>query len=184
MTPLPVKMPIAAGDPSVAVDGGGRVYFGSFSNGHAMVTTSADKAAHWTAPVDVGASFGIQNTEFPVMLAGDAGRAAFAFLGTPTAGDDQSTSFAGVWHLYVGFTYDGGATWTTQDVTPGDPVQVGCVGFSQTSPCRNMADFMTGTLDGAGYVLVGYSDGYTPTKARDSLGTIAHQVSGTPLYAS
>ena len=68
----------------------------------------------WRPPVDVGAQFGIKNIQFPEVFAGDDNRAAFAFLGTTTAGDDQAPDFTGVWHLYVAYTYDGGQTWTTQ----------------------------------------------------------------------
>jgi len=88
------------------------------------------------------------------VIAGDDTRAAFAFLGTPTAGDDQSASFTGVWHLYVATTYDRGATWTTVDATPTDPVQRGCIWLGGGSnDCRNL------------------------------LATIARQQSGTPLFA-
>src|SRR5205814_3135706 len=66
-------------------------------------------------------------------------RAAFAFLGTQTAGDTQASDFPGVWHLYVAFTYDGGGSWTTADATPSDPVQRGCI-WNQggSNPCRNL----------------------------------------------
>ena len=46
------------------------------------------------------------------MVAGDADRAAFAFLGTTTGGNYQDAGqLPGVWHLYVAHTYDGGVTW-------------------------------------------------------------------------
>src|SRR5205814_2040709 len=109
----------AGSDPSVRVGRGdqtggiGRVYFG-YADGDtkAVVTTSTNKGVTWTQPLDVGAQFGINNVVFPAMVAGDDNRAAFAFLGTPTAGGLQGPKFDGVWHLYIATTYDGGATWT------------------------------------------------------------------------
>lgn len=55
---------------------------------------------------DGGSAFAIQNGVFPAVVAGDDNRAAFVFLGTPTSGDFQSSTFVGVWHLYVVHTYD------------------------------------------------------------------------------
>jgi hypothetical protein len=125
------------------------------------------------------------------MVAGDDGRAALAFLGTTTAGDDQSSSFAGVWHLYVATTLDGGSTWTTVDATPSDPVQKGCIwlgGGSNT--CRNLLDFMDATVDATGRILVGYADGCTGscpsggTNTHTAKATIARQTGGDDLIAA
>jgi hypothetical protein len=112
------------------------------------------------ASFDAGAAYGIQNTKFPEVVAGDDNRAAFAFLGTTSAGDEQAATFPGVWYLYVAFTYDSGATWTTVNVTPGDPVQRGCIwNGGGSNACRNLLDFNDATIDGQGRVLVAYTDG-------------------------
>jgi hypothetical protein len=130
-------------------------------------------------------------------MAGDDNRAAFAFLGTPTAGDAQSGDFVGVWHLYVAFTYDTGRTWTTVDTTPADPVQRGCIwNGGGSNPCRNLLDFNDVTVDKFGRVLVAFADGCTgtcttdpsqnattgPATAQDALATIARQVGGKGLF--
>ncbi|MHB8605407.1 MAG: exo-alpha-sialidase [Thermoplasmatota archaeon] len=183
------------GDPSVAIDGGGKTYFSTASNGHAVVVTSTDDGLHWAAPVDVGAPFNIVNTEFTMATAGDAGRAAVAFYGSPTPGDDQSSSYTGIFELYIAYTIDGGATWTTVDATPGDPVQRGCIWMNGGSnPCRNLLDFETMTVDAEGRILVGYGDGCTsaqckgpdgqPSDSRDSLGVIARETTGPRMYAA
>jgi hypothetical protein len=145
----------------------------------------------WTPSVDVGAALGIKNAQFPAVVAGDDNRAAFAFLGTTTAGDDQSSSFAGVWHLYVAATYDGGVTWSTVDATPTDPVQRGCIWLGGGSnECRNLLDFMDATIDPTGRILVGYADGCTTTcvsggkNTFSSLATIARQSGGDDLLAA
>jgi hypothetical protein len=150
----------------------------------------------WRPPVDVGAQLGIKNIQFPEVFAGDDNRAAFAFLGTTTAGDDQAADFTGVWHLYVAYTYDGGSTWTTVDATPTDPVQRGCIWLQGgSSKCRNLLDFNDITMDKQGRVLVAYADGCTGTCVnatnydyanadRPDLGVIARQESGLGLLSA
>ena len=51
---------------------------------------------------------GIKAAAFPTMVAGDDDRAAFAVFGSTTAGSAEDRAFAGLWHLYVATTYDGG----------------------------------------------------------------------------
>jgi hypothetical protein len=186
-------------DPSVGIATDGTVYFGfQDGDGHPKVAVSHDKGRTWVnyGPdsatfQDVGTPFGIQNTAFPAMVAGDPNRAAYAFLGTPTAGGMQDASFTGVWHLYVAFTYDGGETWTTVDATPTDPVQRGCIWLQGgTNTCRNLLDFMDAAVDQAGRVVVGYPDGCTGTCAtgggitHTAQGTIARQSAGRRMFAA
>jgi hypothetical protein len=183
-------------DPSVAIDDGRTVYLAfdddraKGAESHPMVSVMKPGGA-WSAPVDVGAAAGIRNTQFPAMVAGDAGRAAVAFLGTPTAGDDQADTFAGVWHLYVATTLDAGASWSLVDATPSDPVQRGCIWLGGGSnPCRNLLDFNDATIDSAGRILVGYADGCTGTcvtggeNTHSALATIARQTGGDDLIAA
>jgi len=150
-------------DPSVAIGKDGAIYFGmDGQDRHARIATSHDGGLTWSAPVDVGATFHTQMTAFPAVVAGDPGRAAFAFFGTPTSGDDQSPSFAGEWHLYLASTFDGGQNWSTSDLTPNDPVQRGaiCAGGPNCTPAlRNLLDFFDATIDKEGRVIIGYPDG-------------------------
>jgi hypothetical protein len=150
----------AGSDPSVGVGSGGRVYFG-YADGDtvAAISVSNDKGKTWSNPLDVGATFGINNVVFPEVVAGDNDRAAFAFLGTPTAGGLQGPRFTGIWHLYVAMTYDGGATWSTVDATPNDPVQRGCIWLTGgANICRNLLDFNDVQMDHEGLVLGAYAD--------------------------
>jgi len=153
-------------DSDVAVGGStgvGTVYYGYRDGDHkAKVVVSNNEGNSWSAPIDVGAAFGIQNAQFPEVIAGDQDRAAVTFLGTTTAGDDLPDSFPAVWDLYVSFTYDGGQTWQTVDATPGDPVQRGGICMSGTGCSgsdRNMLDFNDETVDNKGRVQVAYTDG-------------------------
>lgn len=148
-------------DPSVGVATDGTVYYGyEDGSGHPKIAVSHDRGATWSPSADAGAAWSIQNSKFPEVVAGDGDRAAFAFLGTSSAGDDQSSSFHGTWYLYVSYTYDGGRTWTTVDATPNDPVQRGCIwNGGGSNACRNLLDFNDATLDRDGRVLVAYTDG-------------------------
>jgi hypothetical protein len=158
-----------ATDPSIAADAVNTLYFG-YEDGnlgaHPKIAVSHDHGGTWSASTDVGTAFGIQNAVFPEVIAGDAGRAAFAFLGTTTGGDYQVESFTGVWYMYIAFTYDGGASWQVVNATPNDPVQRGCVDNGGATGgtyagCRNMLDFNDITVDKQGRVSVAYTDGCT-----------------------
>jgi PKD repeat protein len=179
-------------DPSVAIDADGTVYFiyqaedrvsevmdhnDKVGDTHPKVAVSHDRGLTWAPSIDVGATVingnPIRNATFVTATAGSSGRAAVAFFGTETGGnnwacgdsDDCSGDtglfprdpFAGVWYLYISTTFDGGQTWTTQNVTPGDPIQRG--GICGGSTCRNLLDFMDIQIDKEGRILVAGEDG-------------------------
>jgi len=180
-------------DPSVGVGADGTVYFGyQNSDGTPHVAVSHDKGTSWVEDQDVGAQLGIKNVVFPAVVAGDGNRAAFAFIGTTTGGNYQDASFAGVWHVYVATTYDGGASWVTADATPTDPVQKGsiCTGGTTCGNDRNLLDFIDVTTDQVGRVLVAYADGCTGACATggaqnyDALASIARQTGGSTLFGA
>ena len=215
--PIPDSRATYYSDPSVAAGSGNTVYFGyenggtdgaghtvpSAGGGHPMVAVSQSHGTTWSPSIDVGQTLtlpngtttplGIQNTAFPDVIAGDDNRAAFAFLGSKTGGDYQASTFTGTWDLYVSMTYDGGATWTTVDATPGNPVQRGCIWLQGgSSPCRNMLDFNDLTVDKAGRVLAAYTKGCTGACTTDPAATnphsaipyIARQSDGIGLFAN
>ncbi|HEX6488343.1 MAG TPA: hypothetical protein VF137_05635 [Candidatus Dormibacteraeota bacterium] len=159
------------GDPSIGVGSNGTMYFGyGDRDGHPKIAVCTNQGADCGPSVDVGTAFHIVNTEMAEVVAGDDNRAAFAFLGSTTPGDDQQNSFVGTWHLYVATTYDAGRHWTTVDATPNAPVQRGCIEFNaNTCPStrgsddqRNLLDFNDITIDSKGRVLVAYTDGCQP----------------------
>ncbi len=199
-------------DPSVAADRSSAVYFGwedgtnptetvYGTTSSAKISVSHDHGLTWTRPYDVSSALGVKNVQFPEVIAGDPGRAAFAFLGTKGVGDDQHNGFVGAWHLYVATTLNGGATWSTVDTTPKDPVQRGCISLQGTSNktvvdtniCsqRNLLDFNDITVDKQGRVLVAYSDGCVgacvtnPTKgSAGAVDMVMRQATGPLLYRS
>ena len=180
-------------DPSADIGPDNKLYF-AFSAGSTYVAISTDHGQTWSAPVDLGATFGIANSVFPQMVAGDAGRAAVAFLGTKSTGSVYGTdpTLPVEWHLYVATTYDGGQTWTTVDATPNDPVQRGavCTQGTTCSSARNLLDFNDITIDDEGRVLVAYSDGCIGAcadggpQSGTAIARIAGQVGGKRLLAA
>jgi LPXTG-motif cell wall-anchored protein len=158
-------------DPSVSAGKDGTIYYGyADGTGRPMVAVSRDRGKTWSSLTDAGGNFGIRNTEFSEVMAGDGDRAAFGFLGTTTRGSTQATSFGknaagtkftgATWHMYVATTYDRGAHWTTVDANPNDPVQRGCIWNSGGSvPCRNLLDFNDITVTKTGKVEVAFADG-------------------------
>lgn len=183
-------------DPSVAIGADGTVYF-AFGNadGRPMVAVSQDRGLTWSSPLDLGASFGIRDTAFPVAIAGDGDRAAIAFLGTTTpnsSGDDPNSP--AVWYLYVSHTYDRGATWTTLNATPGDPVQRGTICAGGTTGCpngsRNLLDFNDIQVDRRGRPVVAYADGCTgpcvdsSINTQNALASVARLKGGKGLFAA
>jgi hypothetical protein len=129
------------------------------------------------------------NAVFPTAIAGDADRAACAFLGTTTNGDHQAADFKGIWYAFVAHTYDGGQTWATVNATPNGPVQrEACIWNSGgNNVCRNLLDFNDVTMDENGMVLFGFSDGCTGAcetggaNTYSSKATIARQSGGKGL---
>jgi len=176
------------------------IYLGyQASNSHARVAVSRDQGNTWTNDQDVGAPFGLVNTTFPELVAGDDNRAAYAFYGTTVAGNytAQATFLQSApWHLYIATTFDGGVSWTTVDATPNDPVQRGSICNLGTTTCmrtpndRNLLDFMDETVDAQGRTLVGYPDGCVgacvngTVNSYVALASIARQSGGKRLFAA
>ena len=132
---------------------------------------------------------------FQAAVAGDNGRVAVAYLGSTTGGNPYASTLAhGVWDLYVSYSYDGGATWTTVKATT-DPVQRGwmCATARPANSGRNLLDFMDANLTKDGRVVVGYADGCigacagasgTKAQSDDAYATIAYQSAGKGLFAA
>ena len=154
-------------DAQVAVDDNNKLYFamanvpGNYlAATQLVVATSSDHGVNWNNIYDVGSVFGLQNVEFPYFVAADQDRAAVAFYGTTTPGDESANGFTGVWHVYVATTFDGGAHWSTVDATPNDPMQRGCIwGKGGANICRNLLDFIGASIDKFGRIEVAYVDG-------------------------
>jgi len=191
-------------DPSIGIGTDNTVYFGyQNGDGHPHIAVSHDHGLTWINNTDVGTPFGIRNAVYPAVTAGDGNRAAFAFIGTTEPGDyvaqtnfNTGQGFQGVWHLYIATTFDGGATWTTIDATPNDPVQRGSICDQGTITCdrspndRNLLDFIVADTDKEGRVLVAYADGCIGTcvnaapNSYSALGTIVRQSGGKRLFTS
>ena len=195
--PIPQSTSGQGSDPAVYADAANRVYFGYVDgDGKVKVTTSDDHGLTWSPSVDIGAAFGVLAAAFPQVIAGDAGRAAVAFLGSQNG--DLASAFGTdvtaphIWHLYVAVTYDGGTTWQTQDVTPDDPVQRGtiCMQGTLCAGGRNLLDFNEIDVTQDGRIAVAYADGCIgaclagPPNSGTDVARIALQTAGKRLYAA
>ncbi|MDD5707244.1 MAG: hypothetical protein PHR35_15075, partial [Kiritimatiellae bacterium] len=182
-------------DPSIGIATDGTIYLGyQGGDNHAYVAVSHDRGTTWASNTDVGAIVGVQNAVFPQMIAGDPDRAAFAFVGTTRGGNYQDiNNFMGVWYVWVGVTYDGGATWQVVNTAPNDPVQVGsiCTGGTTCGGDRNLLDFNDFNVDAQGRMMVAYADGCVapgctgssmPSASRSDLAAIVRQSGGRRLY--
>lgn len=186
-------------DPAIAADKAGKLYFAYEDSitapssttqigGLAKVaigTVASGGTITWAPSVDIGAAVGVQNVQFPEIIAGDAGRAAYAFLGSTTSGNPEDPAFTGRWDLYLAITTDGGQNWTVTDTTPTDPVERGCTylsGANGTCPSskRNLLDFMDITVDEDGHAIVGYADGCTGACATGDGSACTSDVTGLP----
>ena len=155
------------GKPGGNLNGTNTIYFGYIDiDGSPKIAQSGDRGAHWSTPQNVGAAFGLNNTTFPIVVAGDDNRAAFGFLGTTTPGNSSTDStFTGVWHFYIATTYDGGNSWVTIDTTPDSAVQVGAICNAGTTGCtnagtnRNLLDFNGFDVDSQGRGVAGITTG-------------------------
>ncbi len=184
-------------DPSVATTPDNTVYESwQGANNHPYAAVSSTHGSSWTAPVDLGATMSppIVTSTFQAVTAGDNGRAAVAYLGSTTGGNAFAPGWPGVWDLYVSYTYDGGATWSTVKATT-DPVQRGymCSGGTSCSAGRNLLDFMDANTTKDGRVVVGYADGCiaacaaaggTEAQSTSAYATIAYQSAGKGLLAA
>lgn len=189
-------------DPSVATTTGGALFeaWSRDHDAHPVVAMSADSAAHWTKPVDLAETVrpALTGSSFPAVVAGSAGRAAVAFLGTrnaPAQGVSVYDDPQATWDLYVATTYDNGVTWRTTQVTA-DPVQRGGIadGGVASTASRNLLDFMDAGVTREGRVVVGFADGCTAaahctedgadaSSSTTDYATVAYQSTGRGLFA-
>jgi hypothetical protein len=183
-------------DTSAGLARDGTLYYGYVNgDGRPWVAVSKDQGRTFIQNQPVDGLLGLKNSVWVECVAGDPDRAACAFHGTTTDGDFNVGAFDGVWYTYVVFTYDGGASWLLQEVTPGDPVQRGGICLNgiacpASPPNRNLLDFFDVVLDSQGRVVIGYADGCVDGCVREGglpsysrKGVIARQAGGKTLFA-
>ena len=195
--PIPDAGP-GASDTSAALARDGTLYMGyaNGNDGRPWVGVSKDHGRTYLYNQPIDANIGIKNTVWVECVAGDPDRAACAFHATKTSGAATSGApFDGVWYTYLAVTYDGGASWLLQEVTPGDPVQKGSIclnglGCPSNPPNRNLLDFFDVFTDAQGRVIIGYADGCIGVCVRkdgpatySKQGVIARQAGGKGLFA-
>jgi hypothetical protein len=189
--------PATGFDPSVTITPDNTVYEAwQQGDNHPYVARSTTNGSSWDRVTDLSGTVNppIVNSTFQATTSGDNGRVAVAYLGSTTAGDPFSSTWHGVWDLYVSTSYDGGLTWTTVKATT-DPVQRGwmCASGTTCNSGRNLLDFMDANMTKDGRVVVGYADGCinacalstgTEAQSTDAYATIAYQSDGKNLLAA
>lgn len=164
------------GDPSVGIGNDNTVYYGYVDSlsGNLKMAVSRDRGETWNNILEVGAIAGVRAVQFPAVVAGDAGRAAVAFVGTAfpdiprvassTAGlqlvsaAEGAIDFPGNWYGYIATTLDYGAHWHVTKVAPEDILQ-GPGGIGGGGDNRNLLDFNDAFVDAEGRVLAVFADG-------------------------
>lgn len=189
-------------DPSIATTPDNTVYetWSRAGDYHPVVTWSHDHGATWAPQVDLAdtVSPALTAATFEAAVGGDDGRVAIAYLGTRDTDPNNTPfdgGFQGAWYLFVSYTYDGGQTWQTVQVTT-DPVQRGGIndGGTTASDHRNLLDFMDASATKDGRVVVAYADGCitvactgpdgTPADSNGAHAMVAYQSAGQGLFAA
>lgn len=187
-------------DPSVATTPDNTLYeaWAQGTGDLPYVARSTNHGTSWDRVTNLATTVSppIVASTFHDVVAGDNGRVAVAFLGTTVgggAGTPFDNGYHGVWDLYVSFSYDGGLTWATQNVT-NDPVQRGCIwDGGGSNVCRNLLDFMDASVTKDGRVVVAFADGCisacagpsgTEAQSTSQYATIARQSTGKGLVAA
>ena len=194
--------PVHGFDPSVATTPNNTVYesWPRYGDYLPIVAWSHDHGKTWSRSVEIshGSGFPIYASTFEATVAGDDARVAVAYLGAdrPAVGGITpfDTGYVGAWYLYVTYTYDAGAHWTTARVQNA-PVQLGpiCDGGTRCLSGRNLLDFMDASVTSDGRVVVGFANGCKPdgcpadpalvAQSVNAWGVVAIQSTGLSLFS-
>lgn len=93
--------------PTAATDSAGNVYVSWSTTAGVFVAVSTNKGVTWSAPTKVSQPPAVSTIQ-PWLTAGDAGRAAVAFLGTSTASLDDP---AAQWRAYMSISTNADCQW-------------------------------------------------------------------------
>ncbi len=136
---------------AVAVDGGNNVHaFWIGADGLPYLASSRDHGDSW-GPVRMVAVPGVNETGFPAITAGGAGRIAFAYIGAHVEGGYAKDQKGANWTGYIGVMTDAFADQpliTTVAInTPDDPLSTGQCGDTR---CGGFGDFIDIAVDPEG----------------------------------
>ncbi|MDQ1695333.1 MAG: hypothetical protein QOJ03_686, partial [Frankiaceae bacterium] len=112
----------------------------------------------WSKPVKVNRA--PKTTTFPWVSAGDKGRIAVSYYGTPNTGfSPQTVGKTSPWHVYSSFSTDGGRTFSEYRTT--GVMHRGNICTSGTgcdAGTRNLLDFFETDVDLRGCLVTTYAD--------------------------
>ncbi|HVL48062.1 MAG TPA: sialidase family protein [Candidatus Thermoplasmatota archaeon] len=185
-------------NPDLAIDRENNLYMvWPGDDNRLYLSVSRDRGATWSNESLLASPPSVTTTTMPAIVAGDAGRIAFAYYGVEN-GNGKSPECVGdetTWNVYVSWSLDALSenprfvTTTAND--PADPVQVGGISTNSGTPeggCkyrRNLLDFIDMTMDKEGRVYVATADGCVnctgQSDSNNRLGMASTQLTGPSL---
>jgi hypothetical protein len=166
------------------------------------LSVSRDHGLTWSPSSILASPPEITTTTMPAIVAGDAGRIAFAYYGV-YQGNGEHPECVGndeQWDVYVAWSLnalDNNPTFVTTRANPlNDPIQIGGISTNSGTPdpakgCqyrRNLLDFIDMDMDKEGRIYVATADGCLEcTSFNESvaaLGIASTQITGPSLYAN
>jgi hypothetical protein len=177
--------------PAIAVDAAGNLYVTATNRHGVFLATSTDRGATWSPLHEVTASAREANTTtvFPYVVAGSAGRAALAWLGTTAA--DTNTEDA-VWTVQYASSFDVLAAEPTFNVMQAStkPAHAGRVCLSGLSCSlgnpiedgRSLAEVLQMGITKDGRAMIAYPENFSQTHV-GAFATVVEQNGGPGLYA-
>ena len=191
--PIPgATAPSIGFDPDVATTPSGWAWVAYPTSAFGVgVALTKNGGANWQNFGDVAAAAGVRSATFHEMVAGDDGRAAAVYLGSTTDGNPHDGRFAGVWHVYVTYTMDAGATWSTVRASD-NVIQRGwiCADGTGCSGGRNLLDFIDAQVDSKGRIAIALADGCIGScetgsgRSDANYAMIVRQSGGSTLFAA
>jgi hypothetical protein len=189
--------------PTLAIDSAGTLYAlwekapcsvcgqGATVTGDTLLywSRSSDEGAHWTAPAQLPTP-GLHQNVFAWIVAGDAGRIAIAWYGTPAqppgnVGGPDTT--VGYWSLYFTQSLNGGTTFSAPMVASEHFIHRGTMQslLGGQKGDRTLGDFLTMRIGLKGEAVIAYADSNNLDLAfMGSQATVVRQVGGPTLKAS
>jgi hypothetical protein len=144
----------AGGDPSVAVDAAGTLYyvFVNSADRHVLLFTSADQGKHWSKPIDVTAP-GVTQTNLATIDVGDPGKVAIAYYGT--TGQGTVKTWNGYLTIGEGVLGANPVFYSASVNDPAHPLKIGDCGPGR---CGRVLDFIDVNISPSGQAFGSFVD--------------------------
>ncbi|HSL22923.1 MAG TPA: sialidase family protein [Vicinamibacterales bacterium] len=170
--------------PVIKIDRAGNLYAAWSDTKAVYYRYSTDDGETWSAPVRVSRGADNATVVFPAMAAGDAGRLAFAWYGTASGANTDSSAD---WYLWFSQTLDGlsAAPMFTQvraveRIMHHGNISLGGLNLTNPNLNRNLIDFFQMAVDRTGRVAIAFTDDHNDF---DGNTYVTRQLAGPSLFA-